>query len=161
MATTRAVLPPSAAEYPATNFPGFTLVNNRPALAFDATTEETCYFVGVAPQGLTGALSAIIRYIMASATSGGVAFGVSVEAVTDGDAVDLDAADSFDTENVGTVASVPGTAGHIDELSITLTNADSVAAGDALRFRLARKVGNAADTATGDCYVLSVEIREA
>ena len=121
---------PGSAEYPAANFPQFTLSNRRPVLAFDAATAEACQWTTKAPVGITGTLTAIVTYAMASATSGGVAFTVEVEAITPGDAVDTDAADSFDSVNTGTDATVPGTAGHIDTVSITLTNADSIAAGD-------------------------------
>lgn len=157
----RIVFTPYSAEFPASNFPQLTLVNRRPVLAFDATTQETCQWTGVAPQGLTGALTAVITYIMASATTGGVVFGVALEAISDGDATDLDAGDSFDTDNENADLTVPGTAGHIDQISITLTNADAMAAGDYFRLRLRRDPADVNDDATGDCYVLSVELRDA
>lgn len=157
---TRFVGTPQAAEFPATNFPALTLSNRRPVLAFDASTSETAYWTFVAPQGWTGTMTAVISYAMASATTGGVAFDVAVEAVTSGDATDTDAATSFDTVNGGSDASVPGTAGYMEQLSITLTNADSIAAGDLVRVSLARDVADAADTATGDCYVFALEIRD-
>jgi hypothetical protein len=161
---TRAILTPNSAEFPGSNFPQLTLsdaTRRRPVLAFDATTEETCYWTFVAPQGLTGTVTLLVFYGMASGTSGGVAFGASVEAVTPADALDLDAGDSFDTENVGTDAAVPGTAGYMESVSITLTTADSIAAGDLVRVRLARKVANASDTATGDALVFAAEFRDA
>ena len=96
-----------------------------------------------------------------AATSGGVAFDVAIEALTSGDAVDTDATTSFDSVNGGSDAAVPGTAGHMEQLSITLTNADSLAAADYFRLSLARDVADAADTATGDCYVFAVEFRDA
>jgi hypothetical protein len=161
MTTTRAVLTPQSAEFPTTNFPALLAVNTRPVLAFDATTSETCYWTLVAPQGFTGTMTAVISYMMASATSGGVAFDVAVEAITSADATDLDAASSFDTVNGGTDAAVPGTAGYMEQVSITLTNQDSAAAADYLRISLARDVADGADTATGDCYVLAVELRDA
>jgi len=157
---TRLLLLPYSAEFPATNFPQLLLVNRRPVLAFDTTTSETCYWTAVVPQGWTGTVTAVISYMMASAVSGGVAFDVAVEAVTNADALDLDAATSFDTVNTGTDAAVPGTAGYMEQISITLSNLDSAAAADYVRFSLARAVANAADTAAGDCYVLSVEIRD-
>lgn len=159
--TTRFVGGPLAAEFPSSNFPALGLSNRRPVLAYDASTSETAYWTFVAPQGLTGALTAVLTYAMASATSGGVAFDVAVEAITDGDAVDTDAATSFDTVNTGTVASVPGTAGHIDQVSVTLTNADGMAAGDLVRLSVARATANGSDTATGDAYLLAVELRDA
>lgn len=161
MTTTRALLTPFSAEFPTTNFPQLLTVNARPALAFDATTAETCYWTLAVPQGYTSPLTAVLTYMMASATSGGVAFDVAEEAVTDGDATDLDATTSFDTTNTGTAASVPGTAGHIDQVSITLTNGDSGAAADYLRISVTRATANGTDTATGDLYLLMVELRDA
>lgn len=157
---TRATLTPLSAEFPTSNFAVLTVVNTRPVLAFDASTSETAYWTMVVPQGWTGTKTAVIHYMMASATTGGVAFDVALEAITDGDAVDLDATTSFGAVNGGSDASVPGTAGYKGEISITLTNDDSAAAGDYLRVSLARDVADAADTATGDCYVLAVEIRD-
>jgi hypothetical protein len=157
---TRFVGTPYSAEFPATNFPQLLASNRRPVLAFDAATSETAYWTFVAPQGLTGAITAVISYAMASATSG-VAFDVAVEALTSGDAVDTDAATSFDSVNTGTDAAVPGTAGYMEQISITLTNADGMTAADLVRVSVARAIANAADTATGDCYVFAIEIRDA
>lgn len=151
---------PEMAHYPATNFPQYLLVNRRPALAYDASTDETAYFTDVAPQGLTGALTLLVYYIMASAVTGNLYFQAAIEAVTPGDAVDLDAGTSFDTANSGNGA-VPGTAGYLQSISITLTNADSIAAGDYFRISLNRDADNGSDTATGDAYVLAVELRDA
>ena len=158
---TRAICTPESAHYPATNFPALLLSNRRPVLAFDASTAETAYWTFVAPQGITGTLTAVISYAMASATSGGVAFDIAVEAISSGDATDTDATTSFDSVNAGNDGTVPGTAGYMEQISITLTNMDSVAAADYLRISVARDVADAADTATGDCYVFAVEIRDA
>lgn len=155
--TTRAVFTPFSAEFPAANFPQLLVVNERPVLGYDATTGETARWTGIAPQGLTGALTAVITYMAASATTGTVQFDVALEAITDGDATDLDSATSFDSVNNGS-ATVPGTAGQIDQMSITLTNADSLTAADLFRLQVAR---NIADTATGDIYLLAVELRDA
>jgi hypothetical protein len=125
MATSRMLLTPFSAEIPASNFPGLSTVNARPVLAFDASTQETAYWTLIAPQGLTGALSCVITYMMASATSGNVELEVAVEAITDADATDLDATASFGTVNSSGAITVPGTAGYIDQVSVTLTNADS------------------------------------
>ena len=157
---TRAILLPEAAHYPATNFPALLLSNRRPVLAFDTTTSETAYWTFVAPQGVTGTWTAVISYAMASATSGGVAFDVAVEAISSGDALDTDASTGFDTVNGGNDSAVPGTAGYMEQLSITLTNADSIAAADLVRISVARDVADAADTATGDCYVFAIELRD-
>lgn len=156
---TRFVLTPEAAQFPDSNFPQLVKVNARMALAFDPGTDETAYWTGIAPQGLTGTITAIVHYIMASATSGTLVLQAAIEAITPGDAVDLDAGTSFDTANSGS-GTVPGTAGYEQAISITMTNADSIAAGDYFRLSLARDADNASDTATGDAYVLAVELRD-
>lgn len=159
--STRFIGTPYSAEFPATNFPALTLSNRRPALAFDASTSETCYWTTAIPQGWTGTVTAVISYAMASATTGGVAFDVAVEALTSGDATDTDATTSFDTVNTGTDAAVPGTAGYMEQISITLSNLDNAAAGDLVRISLARNVSHATDTATGDALVFCLEVRDA
>lgn len=159
---TRLILLPLSAEFPTSNFPQPLRINNRPVLAFDATTDETCYWTVFVPQGWTGTITAVISYMMASATSGAVGLQVQVEAFTDGDAVDLDATTSFDTVNNSASTTVPGTAGHIDQISITLTNNDASAAADYIRFSLNRDADGSAitDDATGDLYFLGMEIRD-
>lgn len=153
-------LTPLSAEFPTSNFPAALYINNRPVLAFDATTSETCYWTRKVPQGWTGTLTAIVTFMMASDnnTAHTVEFGVAVEAITSGDSVDLDAGDSFDTENVANTT-IPGTVGFEKDLSITLTNNDSSAAGDYIRFKLDRNPAGT-DDATGDCYVLMVEVQD-
>lgn len=160
MATTRLLLTPLSAEFPSSNYPALGVDGQfRPYLAFDTTTDETCYWTFIAPQGLSGALTAVITYRAATATSGTACFEVALECITDGDATDTDAASSFATVNTASAATVPGTAGYIDQFSVTLTNNDSIAVGDYCRLRLNRDVS--ADSATGDIQVLAVEIREA
>ena len=160
---TRLIFTPYSAEFPATNFPQLMLVNRRPVLAYDAATDETAYWTGVAPAGLTGAITIVLSYMMASATSGTVGFQAQLEAITDADATDLDAGASFDSVNNSASTTVPGTAGYMAQISITMTNADSLAAADYFRLSLNRDADGSAitDSATGDAYVLSVELRDA
>lgn len=152
---------PHNAEFPAANFPQLTQVNQRPALAFDASTDETCYWTDVAPVGLTGTLSLKVHYIMASATSGSVRFQAQIEAITPGDSTDLDSATSFDTAN-SNGGTVPATAGFEQMISVTMTNNDSLAVGDYYRISLNRDADGTSgtDDATGDCYVLAVEFQD-
>ena len=155
---TGAILTPFAAEFPTSNFPELRKVNGRPALAYDASTNETAYWTLAAPEGLTTPVSLVITVIMASATSGDTDWDVAVEAITDGDAVDLDATTSFDTVNSQDNNSVPGTAGYMQQITVTLTNNDSVAAADYIRISLTRDA--ASDTAAGDAFVLIAELRD-
>ncbi len=160
---TRVVLLPYSAEFPSTNFPQLLLSNRRPVLAFDASTDETCYWTFVAPQGLTGTITLVLTIAMASATSGTVGFQAKLEAITDADATDTDAATSFDSVNNSASTTVPGTAGYIKQISITMTNADSIAAGDYVRLSVNRDADGSAitDSATGDAYLLAAELRDA
>lgn len=161
MATTRAILTPYSAEFPASNYPALTTVNSRPVLAYDPSTKETAYWSLVAPQGLTGTMTCVISFMMASATSGAVVMLAAIEAITDADTVDLDTATSFDTENSSGAVTVPGTAGYLKQCSITLTTQDSIAAADYFRVSIARDAANGSDTATGDLRLLSAELRDA
>ena len=153
---------PESVHFPSTNFPELTQINQRPVLAFDAATDETAYWTDIAPQGITGTLTLIISYVMASATSGAIGLQAQIEAVTDNDATDLDAVTSFDTVNNSASTTVPATAGYIDQVSITLTNSDSIAAGDYYRISVNRDADGSAiaDTATGDLYLLAIELRD-
>lgn len=83
---------------------------------------------------------------------------MAVEAITPGDAVAMHSTDSFDAINSTNSTTVPGTLGYEGAISVTLTNNDSSAAGDYVRFSLTRDQVN--DTAAGDMYVLSMEIRD-
>jgi hypothetical protein len=156
---TRAIFTPYSAEFPATNFPELGLINRRPVLGYDATTNETCYWTTAVPQGITGTMTFIISIMMASAITGNTDWDVAVEAVTSGDATDLDAGTSFDTVNSTDNTTVPGTAGYMQQITVTLTNNDSLAAADYVRFSLTRDA--VSDTAAGDAYFLGAEFRDA
>ena len=162
MATRAIWTPEGGYQYPASNYPALIqdATPRHMAWAFDAATDETVLLPGVAPQGLTGTLTLVVYYRMASATTGNVYFRAAFEAITPTDALDTDTSSSFDTINTGNGA-VPGTAGYIGSISITLTNADSMAAGDMFRIEFGRDADNASDTATGDAHVLRVELRDA
>ena len=125
-------------------------------LAFDASTEEQVCWAFRMPADYASAPVLRVQYKMASATTGGVAFEGRIAAVSDGDAQDVDAK-GFAAANVGT-ATVPGTAGHLDEVAVTMTNADSVAAGDFVVVYLNRDPAHASDTATGDAEVVAVAL---
>lgn len=148
---------------PSSNHADRGVVQNRPYLAFDASTVETMYSKQwQMPEGYTGlgTLKADILYAAASATTGKFDFEISVEAITADDAVDTDSASSFDTLNPGN-ETVPGTAGYMSILTITLTNKDGVVAGDMFRIKLERDADDATDdTATGDANVFFVSIYE-
>lgn len=155
------ILLPGANDYPSSNPATPDVVNGRTVLDFDATTDESVDWTFIMPQQYaSGTLTAHVHYAMSSATSGNVVLQASVEAVADGESVSTD---SFDSANGSGQVAVPGTAGLKDIASITLTNKDSVAAGELVRLRLRRDADStsATDDAAGDMELLAVEIREA
>ena len=119
---------------------------------FDASTDEHIMWSFVMPSNYVGTPVVQVYYKCVSATANDACFAAAIMAVTDGDSQDVDA-DTFDTANTGT-ATVPGTAGHMDVISITMTNADSVAAGDKVVLVLFRDVSG--DGVTGDIEVIDV-----
>lgn len=126
-------------------------------LLFDASTKEMAYWGGFRmPSDYASAPVMIVQYKMASATSGGIALTANLAAITPGDTTDADAK-ALAADNTAT-QTVPTTAGYVKEVSIPLTNADSLAAGDWVVARLAREVANASDTATGDLEVISASL---
>jgi hypothetical protein len=129
-------------------------INGRDCLKFSNAGTDYAIWTGVIPQGWTGTPTAIVNYFT-DVTTGSFTWSVEVEAIAEGDTTDLDAATSFDTAN-SAADTVPATAGYLAQHSITLTNHDSSAAGDQVRFKLTRT-----DTTTGNAYMTVLEIRDA
>src|SRR5688572_25121339 len=113
MARTIGYLTPGGAETKTTTFPQPGRTSDasgaRPYLGFDAATDEAAYFTLFCPQGFTGPITVIHTYAMASATSGNVIMDTTIEAITDGDAMDTDSSESLDTANTSAATAVPGT----------------------------------------------------
>lgn len=154
---------PAAVEYPnTTNFPSRQKNNGRPVLWFDGATDEECAWTTVMPQSASGTLTLVLQLVAVSATTGTCRFQADVEAITPGDATDTDAGTSFDTAN-SNGASAPATAGFIFALSVTMTNADSYAAGDYVRVRLRRDADGTSgtDDITTDIGLYAAELRDA
>ncbi len=125
-------------------------------LLFDASSEEWCCWAFRMPGDYAGGPVAKLQFKMASATSGAVVWDVRISATTPGDSQDVDAQD-FGSANTATTP-VPGTAGYLAETAITLTNADSLAAGDFVVIRVARAATDGSDTASGDAELLAVAL---
>lgn len=163
MATTLLRFTAHSFDLPASNPPGSDSVQNRSFLGFNDTVEETCYSKAEhMPQNYAGGtLTAHIFGMFATETTvtSEAVMGVSVEALGTSDEVDMQATDSFDTENTCEI-DPRGTAGWPVEGVCTLTTKDAVAIGQQVRLKLARKVGDAADIASGDFQVTCIEIRE-
>lgn len=162
MATGTIILPILAAVPDPTNPPGlaFTSTTARPYLAFDGTAAiEACVWTFRMPTDYSSGLAAKIQWSGSSSTttSHTVQWTVYVMALTP----DTDGAtdsDSFDTENVVSDDILGTTAKRIQECSLTLTNADSVAAGDYVAIRLLRDYSDAADDLTEDAWLWGLSL---
>lgn len=123
-------------------------------LLFDATTDEGAVWQFRMPNNYASTPVLKIDYTMASATTLEVEFEGAIMCVSDGDSADVGTA-SFSAIAVGS-ATVPGTAGYMDSISITLTD-DSCAAGDMTWIYLSTDSDDATnDDATGDREVIGV-----
>lgn len=146
-------IPPNG--FDATDPAGLNYQNSVPAVLFDDTTPEGIYFQFRMPSDFASAPVLKLVYSMDTATSGTIEFEASVWAATDGEDVDTE---SYDTINTGT-ETVPDTAGLSSDLSIALTNADSLAANDLIRIKLFRDADDGTnDTATGDLELWAVTL---
>lgn len=134
----------------------------RPAMSFDPAVDQYAVYTTVAPQGLTNTLSVVLTLMGDAAGTNSTYWEASVEAVTHGEAnsENLLSADSFATANTGNVA-MPTTKGKIVSLSITLTNADSIVAGDYVRLKIMRDANHASDNFAAVAWLLALELREA
>ena len=123
-------------------------------LLFDATTDECILYQVKLPDYWASHSELKLTYSMNSATSGTVEFEAAVMCVSPGDAADIGTA-SF--ANVATVTeTVPGTAGYISNLNITITD-DSCAASDIMFISISTDANDGtSDTATGDRELVGI-----
>lgn len=148
-----------SAKLPASNPAVIDGGENTFRLLFDADVDESVSWAGILDDDYgSGALYADVYFSMASATTDTVVWGIQVMAYTPGDAVDLNT-DSYDTVNLDTVV-VPGTAGYMKKTTITLSNDDSIAAGDLYRIKIYRDADSVSDAATNDAEIYYILIRE-
>lgn len=116
-------------------------------------TDQMCMWSFRMPSDYASGPVLKVQFKMVSATSGNVVIEGRIAAVTDGDSQDVDAK-AFAAANTSSATAVPGTAGFMKELSLTLSTADSLAAGDFTIAYLARR----SSTATGNMEVVACSI---
>lgn len=138
----------------------------RPAWAFDDTAEAAIVSGEVAMPGqyAVGTLKATIHWAAAGDNTNDVRWDIYVEAKTPNtDTLDMEAATSWDTVNSISDSAGGSTVGDPLSVDVTLTNKDSVAASDLVRFGVRRDCDYAAgdnDDLVGDAFIYSVEIWE-
>lgn len=164
MGTVRQYLPPEGAQYLSSAFPQFVKNNgtNFPVsgLAYDASSAETAYWkLEPVNYGSGNITCDVLWYADTSTTSThGVAWEVAIAAITP----------SSDTTNVETKAFATAQSASTDlgstdaqklvKTTVTISNLDSVAAGDEVWLKVTRLVSDGADDLTGDAVLTSVRL---
>lgn len=159
MTTGTIILPLLAAVPDGTNAPALAFSTSRPYLAFDASTDEIIYWTFRMPQNYASGATLKIEWSGSSSTttSHTCYWGAAVMAMTG----DIDGAmdsDSYDTENTVADDILGTTAKRIQSASLTLTNADSVAAGDYVAIRFRRDADNASDDLPEDAWLWGLSL---
>lgn len=121
---------------------------------FDASTDEHLYFSFRVPANYASGPVAKLLW-MANATSGNVVWVARVSATTPSDA-DTPVEHASAAANSVTTGVNATEARRLVESSITLTNADSIAAGDLCVLMIHRDADNGSDTCSVDAELINV-----
>ena len=162
MATGTIILPILAAIPDPTNPPAvaFASGTNRPYLAFDGSSViEACVWTFRMPADYSSGPTLKIQWSGSSSTttSHTAVWGCEVMAMT----ADTDGAmdsDSYDTINTVSDDILGTTAKRIQEASLTLTNADSLAAGDYVALKFRRDADNGSDDLNEDAWLWGLSL---
>lgn len=162
MATVNLNFMPEGANFPASTFPQYLKIagTNFPvsSLAFDASTDETCYFKFRANNYGSGNLTLTLDWYADTASSGDVVWTAAIAAITpDTDTQDVETK-AFATSNTVTDSHLGTTAQRIMRASITISNLDSIAAADIVWLKVQRTGSSGSDTMTGDACLLEANL---
>lgn len=162
MATITQAFEPGDALFPTSNPAAPTQVQGTnfpvPGLAFDATTQETCFFRFAATSYGSGNVTVTVEWYADTASANGVVFGASLAAITpDSDSQDIETK-AFAAENTASDTHLGTTGQRLHSFAITVSNLDSIAAADDVTLRLRRVPSDGSDTMTGDAIVTRVKV---
>lgn len=160
MATVYQTLIPEEAQFLSTNFPQFLKVNgtNFPvsSLAFDAATDEAAFWKWYAHNYGSGNVTCTILWYADTASTGNVVWEAQLSAITPNtDSQDVET-DGLATLNFVQDTHLGTTGQRVHSCDITISNLDSLAAGDMVTIRIARDADgtSATDDMTGDAQLL-------
>jgi hypothetical protein len=157
MATATITFAPEEAQYLASAFPALIKNNgtNSPVsgLAFDAATEEKAYYKFKATGYASGNPTLTISWYADSATSGVVRWGCRLAAITSNtDSQDVET-DGFATQQTADDTHLGTTGQRLHTIDVTISNLDSLTAGDDCVLEISRVANHANDTMTGDALM--------
>ena len=125
-----------------------------PVLAFDASTDESAIFQLAVPDYASGSPTLEIRWTAASATSGDVIWGAQLLALTPNTDSGALSGEAYATANTATDTHLGTNAGRAHTVTITISNLDSLTAGDLVWIKVYRDADAGGDTMTGDAYLI-------
>jgi hypothetical protein len=153
---TGTILLPIPGNFDSTTPPRLELFNSKPRVLFSDSSDDIMHWTFRMPENYASGLSLKMQYSMVSDITNTVDISVEVMAHATGDTVAIDA-DSYDTANTSNNNSVPATtAGKMGEISITLTNADSIAATEWCAIKFKRL--SSTDDAVGDMELVAASL---
>lgn len=155
---TLAVFTPNNAIPPTSDYATRDIRGIMPVLDFDATTNETTYFVGKMPQQYMGGGVDVILTFTSVSTSGDVDWLVYFERLAEDDQ-DIDS-QSFSSATTIANTSVNSTSGKIMIATAVVSSGgdmDNVVAGDIFVLKITRDAST--DTSADDAELIGVEIR--
>jgi hypothetical protein len=160
VATITHQLLPEEAQYLATAFPQYVKNNgtNFPVsgLAYDATTDEAAFWKLIATGYGSGNLTLTLYWYADTASTANVVWEAQVSAITpDTDSQDIET-DGLATLNFVQDTHLGTTGQRVHVCAITISNTDSIAAGDVVHLRIARDANgtSATDDMTGDAILV-------
>lgn len=160
MATQYVTFRPEGAQFLASAFPQIVrnVGTNFPVsgLAYDASTDEAAFWKFKANNYGSGNLTLTITWYADTASSGNVVWEAQIAAITPNtDSQDVET-DGLATLNFVQDAHIGTTGQRVHDCSITISNLDSIAAGDLVFLRIARDANgtSATDDMTGDAILL-------
>lgn len=160
MATVRREFGPGDAVYPTSNPAAPIMMQGTnfpvPGIAFDATTQETCFFMFAAESYGSGNLTLRLQWYADTATAEDVVWGVSLAAITpNSDTQDIETK-AFATEVTQQDTHLGTTGQRLHEVTLTLNQLDSIANGDWCCLRVRRVPGDANDDLAGDAILVKI-----
>lgn len=162
MADVRVDLEPEQAAFLASAFPQFDKANgtNFPVtgLRYDATTAESAFWKVDPFTYASGNPTLDLIWYAENATSGDVVWDAQIAAITPNtDSQDV-TTKALTTANTVTDSHLGTTGKRVHLATITITNLDSVAAGDIVWVKITRDTGDAADTMANDAWLLQARL---
>lgn len=133
-----------------TNFPVY-------GLAFDAATQEECFFKFIANDYGSGNVTVTLWWHADTATTNAVRWGAAIGAVSPADTVSR-RTDAIGGTAVESNTTTSGTANDAVTTALTLTSLDSLAADDLVVLWVYREAADAGDTMAGDAILEMVVV---